>query len=522
MPKCGADPASAVGKAMKMHCPKTCGFCGGGSVNLSGSRPIIPVCSCITRVNMTNGKSLTACCNRVAKRTDTRTCDDSIGNELLRSKKLSCIYLKQNKDAKGNSLCNLVTQGAVYKSRNLTTMCGCSCPTGNCACPAAELILPCSDGKTTGKLFAGVSFATAVSCRSPEVKSLCHHTTHGDGVRRMCPKTCGSCPKDCTDASTSGKVLNGIALRCSIAIARAVGPQRGLSVADGLHAKKMACQADEILRRMCPHACWICYREGWESKYKGTTSAPTKMTNSTPPPSTAPTQPWVHLRKKQCYEQRLPKIYGSFAAAKTACQDNSKCSAIYKQPLGANTFFLCNMHPPRGSNEGAELWVKPFGTHHKTTGQNKAGKWCSNWCCCAASWHGDACNDFDECSSSPCQLGGTCTDSSTTYLVNDYFRKYRCACPQGYGGHNCAETSSRDSGSQSCSLRLGATSAKASTSDLTAYRQFQVRAPAMAAKTIACGWPARCSIQALHGRCAHCSHSRRPSCRWRSSSRASR
>ena len=37
-------------------------------------------------------------------------------------------------------------------------------------------------------------------------------------------------------------------------------------------------------------------------------------------------------------------------------------------------------------------------------------------------------SDVDECSSVPCQHGGTCTD---------YVNKYTCTCPVGYAGTVC-------------------------------------------------------------------------------------
>ena len=36
--------------------------------------------------------------------------------------------------------------------------------------------------------------------------------------------------------------------------------------------------------------------------------------------------------------------------------------------------------------------------------------------------------DVDECASSPCQNGGTCTD---------HVNQYTCACVEGYTGENC-------------------------------------------------------------------------------------
>jgi hypothetical protein len=50
--------------------------------------------------------------------------------------------------------------------------------------------------------------------------------------------------------------------------------------------------------------------------------------------------------------------------------------------------------------------------------------------------HSGNCNiDVDECSSSPCQNGGTCSESSTNAVLPHH--GYRCECPPGWGGHDC-------------------------------------------------------------------------------------
>jgi hypothetical protein len=54
------------------------------------------------------------------------------------------------------------------------------------------------------------------------------------------------------------------------------------------------------------------------------------------------------------------------------------------------------------------------------------GNWISDLCLMNVVWLLNT--DIDECLSSPCQNGGTCTDD-----VNGY----TCACDAGYTGTNC-------------------------------------------------------------------------------------
>ena len=124
------------------------------------------------------------------------------------------------------------------------------------------------------------------------------------------------------------------------------------------------------------------------------------------------------------------------------------------------------------------MWSKSPGLASRKTaavgvrkpGQRQAGKWCSNWCCCGVGWHGEACDDVDECASSPCKNGGSCSESSSTYLVNDYFRKYRCSCTNDFRGHACDTPQFRGTKKNTCTLQHGA---KSATSTQKAYLQFQ-------------------------------------------------
>ena len=222
------------------------------------------------------------------------------------------------------------------------------------------------------------------------------------------------------------------------------------------------------------------------------TASPTLIPTypSSSPTTAAPTNPWVHMPDKQCFAHRLPATklakyqFASLVVARSECRDDPSCAGVYK-PLGLTTnrdgaYFLCDERPVKDSSEGGQVWAKPHGMVSaestsvgvRKPAQSEAGKWCSNWCCCTAGWHGEACDDLDECVSAPCQNGAVCADSFSTYLVNNYFRKYRCACTPSFHGHNCDEVKILNSGT--CVLQLGAKSASGSTSTIKAYRTFQV------------------------------------------------
>ena len=201
--------------------------------------------------------------------------------------------------------------------------------------------------------------------------------------------------------------------------------------------------------------------------------------------------PFAHLPNKHCFARRLPSAtkptkHESLEIAQSECRDVPKCGGVYK-PLGDGAYFLCDKLPTEESKEGGQVWGKPRGmatvkitsVGKRAPGQAQPGVWCSNWCCCAPGWHGEACDDADECLSRPCLNNGVCSESSSTYLVNDYFRKYRCECAQGldgkphFRGHNCADAVT--AGGTTCKMdEFGAKSANASTSTLYAYKQFQV------------------------------------------------
>ena len=59
-------------------------------------------------------------------------------------------------------------------------------------------------------------------------------------------------------------------------------------------------------------------------------------------------------------------------------------------------------------------------------------------CTCLTGFEGNGheCNDIDECASSPCQNGGTCSDSTTDPSVF-FVHSYGCACIAGFEGPNC-------------------------------------------------------------------------------------
>ena len=205
-----------------------------------------------------------------------------------------------------------------------------------------------------------------------------------------------------------------------------------------------------------------------------------RPTTKTPLPTARPTTvEWTRLAGKHCFAHRLPASnpvrYANHAIAKSECMDDPNCGGVYK-PLGEQAFFLCDVRPTETSHEGGQVWRRPPGwATSVSTGERLVEgftMWCSNWCCCPTGWHGELCDDVDECTSTPCLNGGACAESSSTYLVNNYFRKYRCACLAGFHGHNCDQE--RAAGVGKCALRLGAKSASGSTTTLQAYTEFQM------------------------------------------------
>jgi len=211
------------------------------------------------------------------------------------------------------------------------------------------------------------------------------------------------------------------------------------------------------------------------------------------------TTEWLAMPSKHCFAHRLPAgaacptRYASQAIAQSECLLSASCGGVYT-PLGRGAFFLCDaQHPLQESAEGGTVLRKtPAAAQAQATsastavgtrrpGQAQAGKWCSNSCCCTQGYHGEACDDVDECASAPCRNDGACDESSSSYLVNDYFRKYRCDCAKGldgkplYRGHDCGvKKDAAAPGAKSCLLQLGADSASGSTSTLKAYKQFQM------------------------------------------------
>ena len=60
-------------------------------------------------------------------------------------------------------------------------------------------------------------------------------------------------------------------------------------------------------------------------------------------------------------------------------------------------------------------------------------------CVCTSNWYGPSCTDFDECSLSPCQNGGGCTDSTTNGAIAPTEYDCNCSLAPGWTGDNCED-----------------------------------------------------------------------------------
>ena len=184
---------------------------------------------------------------------------------------------------------------------------------------------------------------------------------------------------------------------------------------------------------------------------------------------------WRVARERTCWDHTLtPTTYTSLRAAERACAGVLACSGVHDMNCMGDHFLLCDReHALNVTSDGPYdcVHVKPpLGP--KTSVDRIAGRFCSN-CCCDKGWHAALCDDFDECTSRPCQNGGACSESSGDPRVNDYYRKYRCQCTSAqFVGHDCGMRAHAAS-SSICKLQLGAASAGASTSTIQAYYQFQ-------------------------------------------------
>ena len=201
---------------------------------------------------------------------------------------------------------------------------------------------------------------------------------------------------------------------------------------------------------------------------------------------------WVTQRERTCFDHViLNQSYTRLEAAKSACARDSKCSGVHdsgcygdKRGLFRDYRLCLTDYQFELSSESPRSCVhkKPGTTHADHWSARIAGKWCSAWCCCARndttdqdSWRGEHCDDANECASSPCKHGGTCSESSTDDRVNDYYRKYRCECPTSYQGHECQTNFIATATSVNCLLMsMGVENTRAETQTLAGYRDFQV------------------------------------------------
>ena len=147
---------------------------------------------------------------------------------------------------------------------------------------------------------------------------------------------------------------------------------------------------------------------------------------------------WKIEHQHSCWESTLgTREFNNLTAAATACALNEKCYGVHDQgcfakdstPTKRPRLRLCDTRVAASMHWGAPqpcIHVKPGGPVHGKywNADSVDHKWCSQWCCCENSnspnatintpqFRGEACEDFNECESAPCQNGGTCSESGT-------------------------------------------------------------------------------------------------------------
>ena len=173
------------------------------------------------------------------------------------------------------------------------------------------------------------------------------------------------------------------------------------------------------------------------------------------------------------FEIGLKAQFGDQTLTCAQAKNDGACSPTSKYFFTARSFCAqtCGVCPKVTTAPTPQPALTAAPTLPDLTGTMVNGTWCSPLCCCQAPWRGFHCQDFNECASSPCQNGGKCEDSSATHLVNDYYRKFRCTCARGYGGHAC--DGKLRPVSSSCHLSSGISSTKGGTSSIESYYIFQ-------------------------------------------------
>ena len=104
------------------------------------------------------------------------------------------------------------------------------------------------------------------------LQAYCKHTRFGAMIRALCPMSCNSCPTyapaaTCSDAPSSGKILNGKNLTCSQAAYLCRDKTRG-----------------PLIRGNCPRTCNSCPAETMPpSTFPTSTPAASSQPNTTAP-----------------------------------------------------------------------------------------------------------------------------------------------------------------------------------------------------------------------------------------------